>query len=159
VRVVSVRVVEAVERWRALEKSRAKAKARAVTFASASAVQNRTYAVRILITGPKLYEESEAFASITGQLKRMERSKQLAFRPKEVKLVGMFDSELDACVAYDQALVEEAIRMGVNPASLPQRRIVIKPCGKHYGVESAGIRSKGCEVRVHVGAATSTLRR
>ena len=78
----------------------------------------------------------------------MERSGQDAYHPKEVRLIGVYTSELDACAAYDHALVDEATRSGVNPASLPARRVVIKPCGKHLGVESVGIKSSGCEVRV-----------
>ena len=148
VRVATVRVVEAVEQWRRAEEARAKAKARSVTFSSSGALTQRTYTVRMLVTGNKLYEASKAFSSITGQLKRMQRSEQEAFRPKEVRLIGVYDSELEACTAYDEAINAEAIRMGVNPASLPARRVVIKACGKHLGVESIGIRSSGCEVSV-----------
>jgi hypothetical protein len=104
------------------------------------------FVVRLLITGDELYGASEAFASVTGRHKRFQRSSQFAHRPQEIQLVGVFPSELEAVSAYDAAVQAEALRMGVNPASLPQRRVVIKSCGKHYGIESVGIHSLGCEV-------------
>lgn len=122
------------------------AKARASTFGKGG-LGHRAYSVRILVTGEELYGPSAPFSSILGQQKRMQRPGQHAYRPQEVKLVGVFPTELEANSAYDLAVSQEAQRMGVNPASLPQRRVVIKSCGRHYGVESVGIHSLGCEVR------------
>ncbi len=153
VRVVSVKVIEAIERWRHVQEARAKAKARAATFSKSGGKVMRMFSVRLLVTGAELYGASEAFSTVTGRHKRFQRSSQFAHRPQEVKLIGVYPSELEAVSAYDAAVQEEALRMGVNPASLPPRRVVIKSCGKHYGIESVGIRSLGCEVRACACAA------
>ncbi len=55
VRVATVRVVEAVERWRSAEQTRAQAKARAAALGSSGPLAARTYTVRLLVTGGQLY--------------------------------------------------------------------------------------------------------
>jgi hypothetical protein len=96
VRVATVRVVEAVERWRTAEQVRAqaKAKAKAAAAAAAGAASGRTFTVRLLVTGPEVYKASKAFSSVTGQLKRLQRSEQVrvacchACGPRQLQSVG-----------------------------------------------------------------------
>lgn len=144
VRFLSVKVLEAIEHWRA--------HARKLGFARVDDVQNEPQASQpstsstteppvlgwsasiTLSTGRTLFKRSHAFVS---QVKRFCRAEDATDQKEQhVVYLGYFATRMEAERAYEAHAAAEARRLNTTTAHLPRHRNVLRSCGKHYAVES-----------------------
>lgn len=140
-RSASVRTIEAISRWKAMTEKRQKAM---VMSKSKKDPHGRKYSVRLAVNGPRLYKNSPEFVT---KLKRMQRPEET--RGGRIPLViylGEYETELEATRVYEEAVRQEAVRLGTSVQQMPAFRIATRSCEKHYSVESVGLPSRPCEV-------------
>ena len=164
-RTATVKVIEAISRWRSTQYGGLLANPRGGN----ASLSGRTYGVRLAVSGQRLYKNSPEFVTT---LKRMQRGEETSGgRITLVMYLGEYDDEITACnvstdacmgiegylaasplftmrQVYDEAVLQEAVRLGTSVANMPKRRIVARPCGRHFSVESVGLPKRQCEVRL-----------
>jgi hypothetical protein len=98
--------------------------------------------VKVAVLGNQLYKGCAAFTS------KVKRQSRAATQPKKaliMKYLGVFNTQVEAELAYDDATRSEAIRMQVPVSRMPARRVVERSCGKHFAIESKGYNDSVCE--------------
>ena len=139
-RIISVRVVEAIGTWRKVAERR---RAEIIASLKEKKVNERQgFAVRIEVVGGQIYPKSPAF---TSKLKKYVRPAELEKKRKNVVYLGVYKTETEALLVYEEARRREAIRHGVAVSAIRQARVYAQPCGVHYGVETVGMRRVACE--------------
>uniref|UniRef100_K3WU95 Uncharacterized protein n=1 Tax=Globisporangium ultimum (strain ATCC 200006 / CBS 805.95 / DAOM BR144) TaxID=431595 RepID=K3WU95_GLOUD len=156
VRFLSVRVFEAIDKWRAharklgfarvdvrngsgdvATKSKQDSKAGSSQGMNSSSTEAPLlgWSASITIsTGRQLYKRSNAFAS---KIKRFCRAEDVIGKKEQhIVYLGYFATKMEAERAYEEFAAAEARRLNTTVAHLPRHRNVFRSCGKHFAVES-----------------------
>ena len=148
-RVVTVKTIEAIMAWRkSVESTQAmsrKAGKEAKLDGSGrrrSSASAGEWVVKVAVTGDRLFKGCAAF---TSNIKRLSRAPTKSKKALVMRYLGRFPTQMEAEMAYDNAIKREAIRMQVPVQRMPEKRIVERTCGKHFAVESQGYEDSVCE--------------
>lgn len=164
VRFLSVKVLEAIEKWRA--------HARKLGFARFDAHNNKStsldhsvpehkgstklpssdeeieppllgWSASITVsTGRQLFKGSNAFVS---KIKRFCRAEDaVGKKEQQIVYLGYFATRMEAERAYEEYATAEARRLNTTAAHLPRHRNVFRSCGKHFAVESERLGPSVC---------------
>ncbi|GAB9471663.1 hypothetical protein Gpo141_00008866 [Globisporangium polare] len=163
VRFLSVKVLEAIEKWRA--------HARKIGFARLD-VHNNTrhehkgtqhesskqsqgqdeaeqeppllgWSASITVsTGKQLFKGSNAFVSKVKRFCRAEDA--VGKKEQQIVYLGYFATRMEAERAYEEYATAEARRLNTTAAHLPRHRNVFRSCGKHFAVESERLGPSVC---------------
>lgn len=181
-RFLSVKVLEAIEKWRAHARKlgfarfdahrlsdsglechdkahaelTASTKPETVTSASAGEPALLGWSASItLATGRQLYKGSNAFVS---RVKRFCRAGDAVGKKEQhIVYLGYFPTRMEAERAYEEHAAAEARRLNTTVVHLPRHRNVFRSCGKHFAVESERAGPSVCiECKVKQLASLST---
>ncbi len=142
-RLVTVKCVETISRWRKCkEKSGLAQLAQSTANTGESKKIAAGVAVTLTVDGEKLYNASSSFQP---KLSRFRRDAEAAKVQKVHKYLGVCETKDEAERMYDKAIGKEAVRLMLPVSLMPQRRFVIRSCGLHYAIESVGTKRKSCE--------------
>lgn len=158
VRFLSVKVLEAIEKWRA--------HARKLGFARLDALNNTTsfdqqgtkqpqgqseeqeppllgWSASITVsTGRQLFKGSNAFVSKVKRFCRVEDA--VGKKEQQIVYLGYFATRMEAECVYEEYAAVEARRLNTTVAHLPRHRNVFRSCGKHFAVESERLGPSVC---------------
>ncbi|GMF14941.1 unnamed protein product [Phytophthora lilii] len=148
VRFLTVKVLEAIDRWRQharkigfarydyptkSAKGRAKLSNEVVPQQTEAPLLGWSSSIT-LDTGKYLHKGSKAFVS---KVKRFRRSEDIAGKNEHhIVYLGYFATQEEAERAYDEHAASKARRLNTTVEHLPSRRNVFRSCGKHFAVES-----------------------
>ena len=139
-RVATVRTIEAIVRWRDdVERSYS------VSEEAVSNSGDRKWVVKVATKGQRLYPGSKAFKS---KVKRFNRDEDIEGKRATVyEFLGVYNNQIDALSAYDEAMSKLCARLGTTQDKMPKPRFLVRSCGKHYAVESdVGFPETRCEL-------------
>lgn len=143
-RISSVRVVEAVVKWRKRgEMEFANTGGAASTFEN-SFLKPYGWVVKMGYYGERLYPGSKAFRSKVRRFNRdedVDGKKALLFR-----YVGIYETREEALRAYEDEIKRLMAKEMCGPDKFPRPKFIIRSCGKHFAVESdMGVTDTRCE--------------
>ncbi|GBG29158.1 Calmodulin [Hondaea fermentalgiana] len=144
-RVASVRVVEALVKWRRGGETRlSAAEGAAETFAE-SFLKPRGWVVKIGFMGEQLYPGSKAFRS---KVKRFSRDEDVnGKKALRFRYVGIYETREQALRAYEDEIKRLMAKEMCGPENFPKPKTIIRACGKHFAVESEmGVPNTRCEI-------------
>ena len=76
---------------------------------------------------------------------RYVRPAELEKKRRNVVYLGVYEDETEALLVYEEARRREAIRHGVAVSAIKRARVFAQPCGRHFGVQTVGMRRVPCE--------------
>ncbi|ETW08615.1 hypothetical protein H310_01156 [Aphanomyces invadans] len=131
-RLVTVHVIEAIEKWR--KHIQLMGRMSTLHTTEADEVKYGWSASITVTTGKLLYKGSNAFHS---KVKRYCRDADIDGEAEtQVRYLGYFPTKVEAERAYDNAVVAEARRMRTTVDHMPKKRYVFLSCGVHFAIES-----------------------
>jgi hypothetical protein len=127
IRLASVEVVESIDAWR-LDSESARCAA-----ATNSPFDGACWMTTLTVPGLQLWQASPALQT---QSRRHQRGHEPPHYGQTQLYLGMFPSKERAYAAYEEAIIEESMRRGVETKQLGEARVGVRPCGLHNVVES-----------------------